>query len=409
MNTDTRQKHINKSLLIVLLGLLAALSTLTIAMYIPGFHQMAVEFGVEESKIAFTLTSYFVGITIGQLIYGPVIDRFGRRKPLLISLVIFIITSLGCAVASSLDMMIALRFLQALGASAGMVSALAIITDVFEPKDRPKAFSLVMTVLGVAPIVSPTLGSFFVATYNWESVFYAITGYGAAVVLLIVLFLPETILYKTSEKLQVKQVLTNYGTVVKNKIFTWHALGGSLVNSVIFAFVAASPAVFMGYYKIPPKQFALLYGISATGAMAGNYLNGVLVKKIHFKKMMIIGTVILLTLTISFATSAYFIKDFPYQAVIVALFLILLSVGLIYPNTVTSALSPFKALAGSASAMNGSFMMGMSALITAVVGAVGSHSPFSMFAVMSLASIVAALVFSIAKTFKSIEENQKNK
>ena len=158
MNETSPKNSLNKSFLIVLLGMLAALSTLTIAMYIPGFSQMAMDFSVEESKIAFTLTSYFIGITIGQLIYGPVIDKFGRRKPLLIALILYIITSVGCALASSLDMMIALRFLQALGASAGMVSALAIITDVFEPKDRPKAFSLVMTVLGVAPIISPTLG-----------------------------------------------------------------------------------------------------------------------------------------------------------------------------------------------------------------------------------------------------------
>src|SRR5690606_34597560 len=169
---------INQSFLIVLLGLLAALSTLTIAMYIPGFHQMANDFQVKESQIAFTLTSYFIGITIVQLVYGPIIDRFVRKIPLLISLILYVFTSILCAVASSLDMMIAVRFLQALGASAGMVSAVAIIMDVFEPQHRAKAFSLVMTVLGVAPIISPSLGSFFVAAYSWESVFYALTGYG---------------------------------------------------------------------------------------------------------------------------------------------------------------------------------------------------------------------------------------
>ncbi|NUM40769.1 MAG: multidrug effflux MFS transporter [Leptospiraceae bacterium] len=397
MNKNTQIKSINKSFLIVLLGLLAALSTLTIAMYIPGFHQMAADFKVDESKIAFTLTSYFIGITIGQLIYGPIIDHFGRRKPLIISLLVYIITSVLCSVADSLGMMITVRFLQALGASAGMVSSLAIITDVFEPKDRPKAFSLVMTVLGVAPIISPSLGSFFVADYNWESVFYALTGYGVILIFLIFFFLPETILYQSKDKLSGKLVMKNYGDVIKNKTFSLYVMGGSLANSVIFAFVSASPAIFMGYYKVPPKQFALLYGISATGAMAGNYLNGVLVKKIHFKKMMVIGAVLLMLLTISFTIAAYLITVFPFQLVIAALFLILMSIGLIYPNTVTSALSPFKELAGSASAMNGAIMMAMSAFITAVVGLLGAPTPFILFAIMAIAGVLVFVFLQIAK------------
>lgn len=399
MNKNTQTKHISKSFLIVLLGLLAALSTLTIAMYIPGFHQMAADFKVDESKIAFTLTSYFIGITIGQLIYGPIIDHFGRKKPLIISLLVYIITSVLCSVADSLDMMIAVRFLQALGASAGMVSALAIITDVFEPQKRAKAFSLVMTVLGVAPVVSPTLGSFFVASYNWESVFYALTGYGVILTFTVFFFLPETMPYQSTGKLDAKNVLKNYATVVKNKTFSLYAVGGSLANSVIFTFVAASPAVFMGHYKVAPKQFALLYGITTIGAMAGNYLNGILVKKIHYQKMMIIGSVTLLVLTVSFSVTAYLMNDFPVELLIAGLFFILLSVGLIYPNTVTSALAPFKKLSGSASAMNGSLMMGMSALLTAVVGAFGSAVPVTMFTIMAVVGLLVVVFLQIAKRF----------
>lgn len=407
MNKNTPVKHIGKSFLIVLLGLLAALSTLTIAMYIPGFHEMAAHFKVDESKIAFTLTSYFIGITIGQLIYGPIIDHFGRRKHLIISLLVYIVTSILCSVADSLDMMVTMRFLQALGASAGMVSALAIITDVFEPHQRAKAFSLVMTVLGVAPAVSPTLGSFFVAAYNWEAVFYALTGYGMILTFLIFFFLPETMPYQSTGKLDGKSVLKNYSTVVKNKTFSLYAVGGSLANSIIFTFVAASPAVFMGHYKIAPKQFALLYGITTIGAMAGNYLNGILVKKIHYQKMMMIGSVCLLVLTVVFGAAAYLINDFPVEILIVALFLILLSVGLIYPNTVTSALSPFKELSGSASAMNGSLMMGMSALLTAVVGAFESAAPITMFAIMVVAGLLVFFFLQIAKRFGQ-QMNDKN-
>lgn len=399
------KKNSSQSFLIVLLGLLAALSTLTIAMYIPGFHKMASDFQVNESQIAFTLTSYFIGITIGQLVYGPIIDRYGRKSPLMISLILYVLTSILCAVANSLDMMIAVRFLQALGASAGMVSALAIIMDVFEPQHRAKAFSLVMTVLGVAPIVSPSLGSFFVAAYSWESVFYALSGYGVLILLLVFFFLPETILFKSQDKLSGKQIINNYGKVVKNKTFSLYAIGASFANSVIFAFVAASPAIFMGYYGVAPKQFGLLYGISATGALAGNYLNGVLVKKIHFKKMMVIGSLLLFVLTAGFTAATYWVHQLSFEWVVVALFTILLSVGLIYPNTVTSALAPFKELSGSASAMNGSFMMGMSAFITAVVGVLGKPTPLTMFSIMMAASVLVIFFLTIAKKF----DNNSNK
>ncbi len=396
---NTSKTRINQSFLIILLGLLAALSTLTIAMYIPGFHKMASDFQVNESQIAFTLTSYFIGITIGQLVYGPIIDRYGRKTPLLISLILYILTSILCAVAGSLDMMIAVRFLQALGASSGMVSALAIITDVFEPQHRAKAFSLVMTVLGVAPIISPTLGSFFVAAYSWESVFYALTGYGVMIFFLVFFFLPETILYKSEDKLSGKLILNIYGKVVKNKTFSLYAIGGSFANSVIFAFVAASPAIFMVYYGVSPKQFGLLYGISATGALAGNYLNGLLVKKIHFKKMMFIGVSLLFLLTAGISAAAYWLPHLSFEWVVIALFLILLSVGLIYPNTVTSALSPFRELSGSASAMNGSFMMGMSAFITAVIGILGKPTPLIIFSIMMAASVLVIFFLTIAKKF----------
>lgn len=392
-------KNINRPFLIVLLGLLAALSTLTVAMYIPGFSQMAEDFTTNKNKIAFTLTSYFIGITVGQLIYGPVIDKFGRRIPLIISLIVFVITSVGCTVANSLNTMVVLRFLQAIGASAGMVSALTVITDVFEPKERPRAFSLVMTVLGVAPVISPTLGSFFVASYHWESVFFALAVYGAVIVLTVFFFLPETALYKSSERLNIEKIVSSYRSVIKNKTFTLYAIAGSLTNSIIFAFVAASPVVFMEYYGTSPEHFALLYGVSAIGAMAGNYLNGVLVKKFNYRKMMVMGAVLLFLLTTTVTASVYLIKSFPLQAVVAALFFILLTIGLIYPNTVTAALSPFKELAGSASAMNGSFMMGMSALITAVIGMLTMLSPLIMFGVMTIVSILVLLFLAIAKRF----------
>lgn len=157
---------INKTLLIILLGILAALGPFTIDMYLPGFSRIAEDLGTDENHVAFTLTSYFIGIAVGQLIYGPIVDKYGRKKPLLIGLTIYSVAALGCALSPDIESMIAMRFLQALGGCVGMVASNAIISDVYQKEHRAKAFSSIMLVMGVAPLIAPSVGSFFVEKQN---------------------------------------------------------------------------------------------------------------------------------------------------------------------------------------------------------------------------------------------------
>ena len=152
-------KPINKTFLIILLGILAALGPFTIDMYLPGFKRIAEDFGTDEKQVAFTLTSYFVGIAVGQLIYGPIVDKYGRKKPLLVGLFIYILAAIGCALSPNIETMIGMRLLQALGGCVGMVASNAIISDVYEKDKRAKAFSSIMLVMGVAPLIAPSFGS----------------------------------------------------------------------------------------------------------------------------------------------------------------------------------------------------------------------------------------------------------
>lgn len=401
------EKKINKTILIILLGLLAAMGPLAIAMYIPGFAAIAKEFKVANNQVAFTMTSYFIGITIGQLAYGPIIDKYGRKKPLMYSLLLFVITSIGCAISLSLDMMVVLRFLQALGGSAAMVSSMAIISDVYEPDARAKAFSLIMLILGVAPIISPSLGSFFVKYFHWGAIFYFLAGFGTFVAIAFYIFIPETGKYMYPERLKVKKAFNDYLSVLKTKTFLFYALGGSISNSVIFAFVASSPFVFMGYYKIEPTTFALLYGISASGVMLGNYINGLLVKKIHYLKLLKISSVILVVTALLFATIVFMAPAISFEWVVAGLFLVLFCMGVVYPNAVTASLAPFTKLSGSASALMGSLMMGLSALVTAVIGVLAADSSFTMFAVMAVLSILSVVCLQLADRFTLKKESAK--
>src|SRR5690606_19234992 len=156
-----KQHKINRTFLIILLGILAAIGPFTIDMYLPGFKQIAADFGTNEKQVAFTLTSYFFGIAVGQLVYGPLVDKYGRKKPLLTGLGIYILSALGCALSGSIESLIAMRLLQALGGCVGMVASNAIISDVYEKDRRAKAFSMIMLVMGVAPVIAPTVGSLF--------------------------------------------------------------------------------------------------------------------------------------------------------------------------------------------------------------------------------------------------------
>ncbi|MCB0427966.1 MAG: MFS transporter, partial [Mangrovimonas sp.] len=172
MNANTT---INKNFLIVLLGILAALGPFTIDMYLPGFKQIALDLRTDEKHVAFTLTSYFVGIAVGQLFYGPIVDKYGRKRPLLFGLFIYALSALGCAFSPSIQTMIGMRLLQALGGCVGMVAANAIISDVYEVNQRAKAFSTMILIMGVAPLVAPSIGSFFVEQANWQYIFYFLT------------------------------------------------------------------------------------------------------------------------------------------------------------------------------------------------------------------------------------------
>lgn len=390
---------INKTFLIILLGILAATGPFTIDMYIPGFSEIAKDFGTDQNRVAFTMTSYFIGIALGQLIYGPLVDKYGRKKPLLIGLSIYILAAVGCALSLSIEMMIALRFFQALGASAGMVAATAVITDVYKPDERAKAFSLIMLVMGIAPIVAPSFGSFFMSHFKWQAIFYFLAGFGIFVTSLIFFFLPETGQYMNNDKLAFKKVTADYLNVFKDTTFFLYTLAGSLANALIFAYIASASFIFLTFYDVGHTTFSILFAINAAGLISGNYLNGQLSGKINYIRILHTSSVVLTVVVLLFAGLIFVNPTIDFKWVVAGIFLIEFGIGFTYPNAIAASLAPFTRRSGTASALNGSIRMGVGALTTAIIGLFVARSSLTMFATMGVLSVLFLLFVRLAKAY----------
>lgn len=381
---------INKNYLIILLGILAAIGPFTIDMYLPGFQRIAQDLYTDEQHVAFTLTSYFVGIALGQLFYGPIVDKYGRKKPLLFGLGIYILAAIGCALSPMIEVMIGMRFLQALGGCVGMVASTAIISDVYEVQYRARAFSSIMLVMGVAPLIAPSVGSFFVEKWDWEFIFYFLAVFAGIVFLLIQFLLPETSRYMHSNKLKIREIVAGYLEVLKNKTFLFYTLAGSIAMSVMFAYISSASFIFISFYGLDKATFSLLFAVNASGIISGSYLNGLLTRKVNYIKISNYAALILSLISLCILIFVLINPHLPYQWLVVALFLILFTIGFINPNATAASLAPFTKNSGTASALGGAIRMGTGALVATAVGLFQGESSLTMFIMIFVLSILAA-------------------
>src|SRR5215210_2143733 len=210
-----RMNTTNRSLLILILGLLNAIGPFSIDMYLPGFPAIAANLHTSVDYVAYSLSSFFIGICAGQLLCGPLLDRFGRKTPLCIGLVLYILASIGCSLSKSVEVLIAFRFLQALGGCVGMVAPNAIVRDVFPVNENAKVFSMLILILGVSPILAPTAGSYIVAAFGWPPVFIVLAIVTTLILLTVIFWLPESKKPDAAFSLMPKTILTGFAAVLK--------------------------------------------------------------------------------------------------------------------------------------------------------------------------------------------------
>jgi DHA1 family bicyclomycin/chloramphenicol resistance-like MFS transporter len=389
----TRQKYIT---LILILGSLTALGPFSIDMYLPGFESIAKDLDTTVNKVSLSLSSYFIGISAGQLLYGPLLDRFGRKTPLYIGLLVYILASLGCAVTTNIDVFIVLRFIQAVGSCAAAVASMAMVRDVFPVNDSPKVFSLLMLVVGLSPMLAPTIGGYVIAGLGWHIIFIILACMGAAVLLASRFGLPHTRKPDTSISLRPKPIISNFKKVLIHPQFYTYALSGAVAFSGLFTYVAGSPILFMDIFDVSEKTYGWIFAFMSVSFIGTSQLNSLLLRKYKSEQLVYWGLALQCIVSTLFLLAALN-NWLDLYGTIAMLFLYLGCLGLTNPNTAGLALAPFSHNAGSASALMGALQLGLGALASMIVGVLVKKSMVPMVAIMACSTILALLILLIGR------------
>ena len=389
----TKGKYIK---LILILGSLTALGPFSIDMYLPGFAGIAKDLNTSVANVSLTLSSYFIGISAGQLLYGPLLDRFGRKKPLFWGLLVYILASLGCAFVTDIDIFIGLRFIQAVGSCAAAVASVSMVRDLFPVKDIPKVFSLLMLVVGLSPMLAPTIGGYITEDYGWHTVFFILMFMGIIILLASQMFLPNSYEPNLSISLKPKPIITNFMSIIKVPQFYTYAFSGSIAFSGLFTYVAASPILFMDIFKVDPKSYGWIFAFMSLSFIGASQLNSLLLRKFSSEKMIYgallsqsIIAIVFLVLTMNDMLGLY--------GTIAMLFLFLACLGISNPNTAGLTLAPFSRNAGSASALMGAIQLGFGAFASFLVGVFVKDSMTPIVVIIAVTTIAAFIVLNIGK------------
>ncbi|MRX40003.1 Bcr/CflA family efflux MFS transporter [Flavobacterium sp. LC2016-23] len=391
----TTKKYIK---LILILGSLTALGPFSIDMYLPGFSGIAKDLHTTVAKVSMSLSSYFIGISAGQLLYGPLLDRFGRKKPLFIGLMIYILASLGCVYVRDIDSFIFLRFIQAVGSCAATVASVAMVRDLFPVKDIPKVFSLLMLVLGLSPMLAPTIGGYVTEDYGWHIVFLILMFMGIAILIASQIGLPNSYKPDSSISLKPKPIISNFIKVLKEPQFYTYAFTGSIAFSGLFTYVAASPIIFMDIYHVNAKTYGWIFAFMSVSFIGSSQLNSLLLKKFSSEQMIFGALIAQSVITILFLILSLNNLLGLYET-IGMLFLFLACLGISNPNTAGLTMAPFAKNAGSASALMGAIQLGLGALASFAVGIFVKDSVAPMVLIMTVTTIIAFIVLNVGKRF----------
>lgn len=372
---------------ILILGALSAFGPLAIDFYLPGFPAIALAFGTDEKHVQLTLASYFLGLSIGQLAYGPVADRFGRRVPLLFGVGLFTVASLACAFAPNLEWLIGARFVQALGGCAGMVLSRAIVSDKCNPVESAKVFSQLMLVMGLAPILAPMLGGLLVNVYGWQSIFLALTIFSALSSLAVAFGLPES-MPADHPRQPLSGAFGQYRRLLADRVFLGHALTGGVAIAGMFSYIAGSPFVFIKLYGVPPEHYGWLFGVNAAGFILTAQVNARMVGRFGPAWLLsrAVWVYLAAALTMLLIASQHTEKLWP---LLVPLFVYIASLGYIIPNSSACAMTGQGKRAGSASALLGCLQFSVAAGAAALVGVLHDGTAVPMAMVITLCGFVA--------------------
>ena len=372
------------------MGALIAFAPMSIDMYLPALPRMARELHSTPAAAQLTVAAFFVGLALGQLIYGPLSDRIGRRKPMLAGILLFLVATVGCALAPTMEALIGWRFVQALGGCAGVVVSRAIVRDRCDHQESARVFSILMLIMGVAPLLAPLIGGYIQAVAGWRAIFWVLFAFAAVTGVAVWFQAPESRSEETSRRARSETPLAAYRALLTDRGVMGYVLVGGLASSAMFTYIAASPELLIETWGVRDVDFGWIFGMNAAGIIGASQLNRLLLRRYRadtvLQAALVIGVVAAVLLTVSAFTG---FGGLP--GLLTPLFFAVAVHGLGSPNAVAGAMAMDPNRAGSLSAMVGCVQFGLGATAAALVGLFHDTTARPMAAVI-LACLAAALV-----------------
>ena len=353
--------------LALLLTTLVALGPLSTDLYLPALPTLARVFASDAARVQLTLSLFLAGFACGQIFYGPLSDRFGRRPVMLGGLMLYCLGSLGCILAASIEMLIAARFAQALGACAGPVIGRAIVRDLWGALDSARIIAYMGSAMALAPLFGPTLGGFLTVLFGWQSNFVLLLLIAAVQLVAVTRMLKESNAQRDPTATHPRQMWTNFGRLLADRNYLGYLLTFSLSYSALFAFISASSFVLADRFRLTPQEYGLCFGLVVAGYLLGSLASGRLVRRLGSDQLLAAGTWIGAAAGASMA-ALEFSAEHSIGALLGPMFFCTLATGLVMPNAIAGALAPYPTIAGSASALMGFVQMTLAALVGIAVG-----------------------------------------
>jgi DHA1 family bicyclomycin/chloramphenicol resistance-like MFS transporter len=379
----------------IILGLFTAAGPIGIDLYLPAFPAIQQSYGAETGQVQLTLVAFFVALAFGQLIYGPLADRFGRKGPLAFGFAVFLGASIGAALSTSISALVIWRFLQGIGACAGMVISRSIARDLGTGERVARLFSLTVLVLGVSPILAPSVGAALITVFPWQSTFWFMAGF-ATVALCVIAFSLEETLAPSNRAKDVRAAFVAYGRLLVDPHFLRPVLTGAFAQAGFFTYLAGSPAVLISLHGVSPTQYSLLFGLNAIALIGASQLSAPLLRR--FLPERIVGAVMATYLVLALMLLAITVLHLDGLGVTVALlFLITACLGGSFPITAMQAIEHHPKAAGAASALMGAIQFGAGALASIVLSAIANGSALPLAATIAGCAILANAVHFTAR------------
>jgi DHA1 family bicyclomycin/chloramphenicol resistance-like MFS transporter len=388
MRSTTKIHGFSKFKLIIILAFMSSIAPLSTDMYLPALAHVQSSFLASEFLTQLSLASFFIAFALGQLIYGPLSDTFGRKTPLIIGILIFIASSLGCVLVDNIYIFITLRFFEALGGCAGVVIARAIVNDSFDIKDAAGVYALMMVFSSLAPMLSPTFGGILLSYFSWQSIFAVLFMLGILLLGFIIFGLKETQPVRT--KFSHQATIASYKFVLKEQIFILYSLLGAFASAVLFAYITGSSFVFMGHFGLSGTQYGILFGVNALGFVLFANINARLTRNFDCQNLLKFALFIMFGALVIVSIGALLGLGFwVFEA---GIFVAIGMLGFILPNATTLAMARFKDHSGTASAVFGTMQFGLAGVIAFGVGALGANTPLFLALAMLVPCALAVIL-----------------